>query len=376
LDAGQSCVKTVYVKATQPGERKFAVLVNYAIETRKEKPTSPAAPLHAASNVVPLLINRDSSAESSSSASSSSSSSSTRCLCLASADLSMQATRPFQIVTKPLTMKFEATETVFDKEPFLLTCDVKCVSEWPIEIKTSHLTRSEMMLLPEGETSAMSHLDDLEIEPHDICRDIYCLVPSLGTKGPSLQQQQQPGTGANLPLGSFSIEWRRRYDDDSIDLPFVKSSMTLPYVPCQSLPLSVDLKLPAFGTLRSPMPVRYRLENRTMLPQDLEIVVESSEGFMFSGPKQLTMRLLPTDHQDLIYNLFPLVAGNVVLPRLNVTMTRYPNLALAETVHKLIPSHIFVIPAKKDGVSASSTPPPQPPPAVSISETSLTDVAN
>ena len=32
-------------------------------------------------------------------------------------------------------------------------------------------------------------------------------------------------------------------------------------------------------------------------PQDVEIVIESSEGFMFSGQKQLTMRLLPLDHQ-------------------------------------------------------------------------------
>ena len=139
LDAGQSCVKTVYVKATQPGERKFAVLVNYAIETQSAQPTSPVVPLHPASNVIPATINADSSA-----------SESRRCLCLASADLSMQATRPFQIVTKPLSMNFEATETVFDKEPFLLTCDVRCMSEWPIEIKTSHLQRSEMMLLPEG----------------------------------------------------------------------------------------------------------------------------------------------------------------------------------------------------------------------------------
>ena len=37
-------------------------------------------------------------------------------------------------------------------------------------------------------------------------------------------------------------------------------------------------------------------------PQDLEIVIESSEGFMFSGQKQMTMRLLPFDHQVIFRN--------------------------------------------------------------------------
>ena len=60
----------------------------------------------------------------------------------------------------------------------------------------------------------------------------------------------------------------------------------------------------------------------------------------------------------MLYNLFPLIAGNVTLPRLNVTMTRYPNLAIAEIVHKLIPSQIFVIPAKKEGGRSPSVTPP------------------
>ena len=76
--------------------------------------------------------------------------------------------------------------------------------------------------------------------------------------------------------------------------------------------------------------------------------------------------------QDLLYNLFPLVAGNVTLPRLNVSMTRYPNLAIAEIVHKLIPSQIFVIPAKKDGGLASLSVDAKP----TLIDAPLTDVAS
>ena len=148
LEAGQSCVKTIYVKVTQPGERKFAVLANYAIDAEAEKPIAPLDPLHSSSNVVPALVNAAlADAETPPRG---------RCLCLASTEFSMQSMRPFQIVTKPLTAKFDSTEVVFDGEPFLLTCDIKCISEWPILIKTSHLEISDSMMLPDSKLNFLA----------------------------------------------------------------------------------------------------------------------------------------------------------------------------------------------------------------------------
>ena len=148
LDAGQSCVKTFYLRVTQPGERRFAVMVNYAVEAGAEKPQTPAAPLHSSSNVEPMVVNAGGGLSSSSALMGGETR--RRCLCLSSTEFSMQSMRPFQVITKPLTAKLEATEVVFDQEPFLLTCDIKCISEWPIQIKTSVLERSENMLLPDG----------------------------------------------------------------------------------------------------------------------------------------------------------------------------------------------------------------------------------
>ena len=145
LEPGQSCVKKFYVKSTRPGERRFAVFVNYAIDAVMELPVTPPPPLHPSSSVIPTPV------MTSSSSGDSPSSMHRRCSCLASAEFSTQAMRPFQIATKPLTAKFEATEVVFHGEPFLLTCDIKCVSEWPIQIKTSRLETSETVSLPDGE---------------------------------------------------------------------------------------------------------------------------------------------------------------------------------------------------------------------------------
>lgn len=45
--------------------------------------------------------------------------------------------------------------------------------------------------------------------------------------------------------------------------------------------------LPSFGRVRESLPVRYHLQNKTSLVQDLEISVEPSDAFMFSGLKQV-----------------------------------------------------------------------------------------
>jgi hypothetical protein len=50
-------------------------------------------------------------------------------------------------------------------------------------------------------------------------------------------------------------------------------------------PLSTDL--PSFGRVRESLPVKYHLQNKTNLVQDVEISVEPSDAFMFSGLKQV-----------------------------------------------------------------------------------------
>ena len=56
----------------------------------------------------------------------------------------------------------------------------------------------------------MSMLDDLTLQSHDVCRDLYCMAPIVGAK--AQQMQQQSGT-VNLPMGQYTLEWKRTSSD-------------------------------------------------------------------------------------------------------------------------------------------------------------------
>lgn len=49
----------------------------------------------------------------------------------------------------------------------------------------------------------------------------------------------------------------------------------------------VFVDLPSFGRVRESLPVRYHIQNRTGLVQEVEMSVEPSDAFMFSGLKQV-----------------------------------------------------------------------------------------
>ena len=54
----------------------------------------------------------------------------------------------------------------------------------------------------------------------------------------------------------------------------------------------IDTSIPAFGLVRSPLPVTFTIHNRTGIVQTVEANVEPSDAFMFSGHKQVRVLLL------------------------------------------------------------------------------------
>lgn len=53
------------------------------------------------------------------------------------------------------------------------------------------------------------------------------------------------------------------------------------------------------------------------------------------------MRILPSKSRTLTYDMYPLIAGSVALPKLSVSMARYPGVA-ESIVEKIIPSSVYV----------------------------------
>jgi hypothetical protein len=71
----------------------------------------------------------------------------------------------------------------------------------------------------------------------------------------------------------------------------VTSLFSLPTVTIEHIPLSVELKLPAYGSMKCLLPVCYVLHNRTGYPQEVEVNMEASDSFMFSGNKQVCIEM-------------------------------------------------------------------------------------
>lgn len=59
----------------------------------------------------------------------------------------------------------------------------------------------------------------------------------------------------------------------------------LPRVVVQACPLLLELVAPAHGWVRTPLTLSYLLHNRTLLVQDVELLMDSSDAFMYSGNK-------------------------------------------------------------------------------------------
>ncbi len=51
--------------------------------------------------------------------------------------------------------------------------------------------------------------------------------------------------------------------------------------------------------------------------------METSDDFAFSGPKATTLTLLPVTRKTVRYNIYPLVRGKWILPRLRVLDTGF-----------------------------------------------------
>ena len=66
----------------------------------------------------------------------------------------------------------------------------------------------------------------------------------------------------------------------------VKSARNVPWAKCVLIYVLV-LDLPAYGCVQTPLSVSYLVRNRTLQVQEVEVTVEPSDAFMYSGHKQV-----------------------------------------------------------------------------------------
>uniref|UniRef100_A0A8C1YHS2 Trafficking protein particle complex 11 n=1 Tax=Cyprinus carpio TaxID=7962 RepID=A0A8C1YHS2_CYPCA len=254
------------------------------------------------------------------------------CKCHKDETVTLETVVPFEVAIKFVSSKFEHLERVYVDIPFLLMMDILSASPWPIE-----LVNSEVQL-----ASSMNAIDQPQSQVEGVMlQTSECASECFLLKCPPVQN----GT-STVASGHYIISWKRK--STFAETSVVRTIVTLPHVMVENIPLYVHAELPSFGRVRESLPVRYHLENRTGLVQDVEITVEPSDAFMFSGLKQVRMRILPGAEQEMLYNFYPLMAGYQVLPQLNINLLRFPNIS-NQLLRRFLPSRIFVKPQGRNG---------------------------
>ncbi|KAH9285024.1 Trafficking protein particle complex subunit 11 [Echinococcus granulosus] len=226
--------------------------------------------------------------------------------CIQSKRVQLSVTPPFEIASRVLSLKHEPITTVIAGRPFVLEVVLTNCSPWSIDIEKSVLNLGSGVRF----NGACYPLPaPISLDPYESFSEVQVLV--------AVDNQMN---AEFLKLGQYIVNWRRRRPQVNQDPSFPKSSISsstfnLPTCGLMTLPYSVELSLPPFGLLHSPLTMSYTLKNKTTLLQELNILLESTESFAFCGVQLASIRLLPSSSRKLDFTLLPLRPGYVQLPR-------------------------------------------------------------
>lgn len=251
------------------------------------------------------------------------------CSCCRKIFLDLECIEPFAFSAKLLNLKFDPVETVRAEEQFVVQIDMESRCPLPLELVSGSLKLSPHVGLVDKEFQSL--VETVKLQSGEVARDLFCLVAPNPLDAPT-------------SLGQYTLQWKRE------GAPAMAThAVALPSPSVQACPLLLELVAPAHGRVRTPLTVSYVLHNRTLLVQDVELVMDSSDAFMYSGNKLLHFRILPRECQTLTYNLYPLLSGYVALPRMHLVLG--PGTAAASTLDgllgEMLPSHIFIMPQTK-----------------------------
>ncbi|XP_026213775.1 trafficking protein particle complex subunit 11 [Anabas testudineus] len=249
------------------------------------------------------------------------------CKCHKDETVTIETVVPFEVSAKFVSTKFEPLDRIAVDIPFLLMTDILSSSPWPLLLASSSLQLTTMV---SNTPQLQSQLEEVVLQTGECASECFCLRCPPLTNGNNA-----------VATGQYQISWKRK--SSSADSPLIQSIITLPHVILESVPLYIHADLPSFGRVRESLAVRYHIENRTSLVQEVEMTVEPSDAFMFSGLKQVRLRILPGSEQKMLYNYYPLMAGYQTLPQLNISLPRCPA-TNAHQLRRFLPQRIFVKP--------------------------------
>lgn len=260
-------------------------------------------------------------------------SSGSHCPCVYEKSFQIQAVIPFQVSVETQTMRFEKVGRVAGAENFLVIPRIKCLSHVPITLTNSTLALANEAQVVGGE--AISQIADTELCDGEMGADCFCV---------SLSPRATPNTA--VTLGQYVLYWKR----SSSSSPAVSVSVGLPSVVVEQWGVWVECEVPPQGVVRSPLTLAYNIANNAAHTMELALTMQVSDAFMFAGHKELRLKVLPGCSERVTYTLYPLLAGNVQLPKLCLSIeTHSPGqpASLEALLARILPTHIYIMPQAK-----------------------------
>nr|XP_061835586.1 trafficking protein particle complex subunit 11-like [Nerophis lumbriciformis] len=249
------------------------------------------------------------------------------CKCQKDETITIETVVPFEVSANFMSTKLEPLEQVAVDIPFLMLTEIQSLSPWPLLLASSSLQNFTM------KTNTPQQLHQVILQKDECASECF-----------SLLCPPQNNNNNTVATGQYLISWRRQ--SSSPDSPLIETTVSLPHVLLESVPLHIHADIPSFGRVRESLPVCFHIENRTSLVQEVQIAVEPSDSFMFSGLKQVHLRILPGSQQQMLYNYYPLMAGYQTLPQLSINVSRWSNNAY--NLKRFLPHRVFVKPQGKD----------------------------
>ncbi|XP_022802428.1 trafficking protein particle complex subunit 11-like [Stylophora pistillata] len=292
--------RSYFIKCSQVGSRTVTAKITYTVDVQVEPNSSPVT-----------------------------------CTCAKEESVAIKTVMPFEISLSLTNLKLERLDQLFEEEPFLLLAGIKCTSPWPVTMVATTLNMSPEVNIVGEEMG--SQLQGISLQQGESASECYCLAVKEGVSKMKV-----------VNIGSLALQWRRTSATDKF--PVVVTELTFPSVTVESVPFAIQAELPAYGCVQTPLFVSYLVRNRTPQVQEVEVTVEPSDAFVYSGHRQIQFRLLPTGDHRLKFSLYPLYAGFVTLPKLHFNLPRF-QASWDEHAQKLVPTNVFIKPRGRELVS-------------------------
>ncbi|KAG0459299.1 hypothetical protein HPP92_022427 [Vanilla planifolia] len=178
-------------------------------------------------------------------------------------------------------------------------------------------------LHPGGDVSTGSAL----VVPGEDYKQIFKLAPQ--------------GHAINQYVGTVVLKWIRDSNFGQLSCHSVVTKQKLPSVSVEMPLFVVTLDPPPHVILGVPFSLYIKVCNKTSLLQEIKYSLDDSQSFVFTGPHNDSVFILPKSEHTINYTLVPLASGLQNLPSFTVTSPRYSaamNPSLAATTIFVFPS--------------------------------------